>query len=391
MHISVTVNGFSFSRVFPHLKQINILIYKRPFSNFVSVDFKMILEKYIWAIELSGFLVLIFIVQGLLKRFFNKIKEQNHLKETDLLCCIEHATIGPVSTLLWLCFAAFLLDLLSRHLDLQAQIPNLIPMRNAVIIGCLTWFFLRWKTVFLHAAASRHTIVKSTVKPGSLAIIEKTLTIVILFTSLLLILQVFGLNIVPLLAFGSIGAAALGFASKELIANFYGGLMLYTTSPFTINDIIELPQKDILGTVEEIGWYFTTIRSQATKPIYIPNALFSTEYLINQSRMTHRRIEETIGLRFEDIGKMEKIIESIRHLLNTHPDIDKNQPIYTHLSAFGNFSINLEIKAYTFATGYNAFMAVKQAILLKIYILIENSEAKIPYPITEVINRSCNV
>ena len=314
------------------------------------------------------------------RAFFSKLKERNHLKEDDWRYFIEHATLAPVRTLTWILFVAFLIDLSARYFGLIERFSNVALLRNTGVIACLAWFLLRWKRVFLHAAASRNAQGKSSL----IDVVAKFFTIIVIFISLLLILQIFGLNIGPLIAFGGIGAAALGFACKDVIANFCGGLMIHLSRPFGVHDLIELPQMKILGHIEEIGWYFTTVRDLHKKPIYVPNSVFSTEYLVNPSRRTHRRIEEKISLRFADAGKVERLIEKIRDLLANHPEIDNTQFIHVYLLAFGQSSIDIEVKAYTISTREETFLALKQAILLRIYAIIQDEGAEMPFPITEV-------
>ena len=81
-------------------------------------------------------------------------------------------------------------------------------------------------------------------------------------------------HIAPLLAFGSIGAASLGFAGKDVIANFCSGLMLHITRPFVIGDEIMLPEKNLEGNIEEIGWFKTSIRDKEKRAVYLPNNFF---------------------------------------------------------------------------------------------------------------------
>jgi MscS family membrane protein len=192
------------------------------------------------------------------------------------------------------------------------------------------------------------------------------------------------LNIAPLVAFGSIGAATLGIAGRDVIANFFGGFMIYLTRPFMTGDHIELPLKKITAQVEEIGWYFTSVRDPKKQPIYIPNAVFSTEPLINLSRITHRRIEESIGVRYEDLDKIPDIIERIRALLKHHPEVDLHQPIHVFLEKFADTAIQIEIKAYILSTRYEEFMAIRQELLQGIYQIIADAGAKMPLPTMHV-------
>ena len=115
-----------------------------------------------------------------------------------------------------------------------------------------------------------------------------------------MILQSLGVSVSGLLAFGGIGGIAVGFAARDLLANFLGGLSIYLDRPFTVGDWIRSPDREIEGTVEEIGWRMTRIRTFDQRPLYVPNSIFASVALENPSRMNNRRIYETLGIRYED-------------------------------------------------------------------------------------------
>ena len=94
--------------------------------------------------------------------------------------------------------------------------------------------------------------------------------IVVGITGLLTLLQTLGLSISGLMAFGGMGGIAVGFAAKDILANFFGGLFIYTDRPFSVGDWIRSPDRDIEGTVEKIGWRVTRIRTFDKRPLYIP-------------------------------------------------------------------------------------------------------------------------
>ncbi len=238
-----------------------------------------------------------------------------------------------------------------------------------LVVGVLllAWLALKAKKSFVRRTHQKRQEGGHVLDPFTLQIIEKILTILIFFISLMLILQIWGLNVVPLLTFSGIGAAILGFASKDVFSNFFGGLMIYMTRPFAVNDSIEIPSQKIAGTVEEIGWYLTTIRDMQKKSIYVPNSNFSTELLFNHSRMTHRRIEEQIRFRIADADKARSLIQKIRELLAKHPEIDHNEQIDVFLLSISPYGIVIDVKAYSKTTKYLKFMAIKEDILLKIH------------------------
>jgi MscS family membrane protein len=138
------------------------------------------------------------------------------------------------------------------------------------------------------------------------------LRVSVIITAILVALQSLGFNISAVLAFGGIGGIAVGFAAKDLLANFFGGLMIYLDRPFSVGDWIRSPDRSIEGTVEKIGWRLTSIRTFDKRPLYIPNSMFANISVENPSRMTHRRIYETIGVRYEDNKHLPSLLTMLK-------------------------------------------------------------------------------
>lgn len=343
----------------------------------MNLSWLLVLSNYVWLVKLGLFLLLIFFINVFLKQIIWHFKRRAHYKEHDWRGHLDYVFLTPLHVLLWILFAAFTISLTLPHLGIEKNSLNFSSVRNAAIIGCFAWFFLRWKKIFQHSLTERQSRGKLDLDSHSIQIMGKVFSFIVIFISLLIILQIFGLDVMPLIAFGGIGAAAAGFASKEVIANFFSGLMIHLTRPFTVNELIELPGKKILGYIEEIGWYYTSIRDLKKQPVFIPNSMFSTEIMINQSRITHRRIEELISLRYEDAAKVPLLVEQIRNLLNAHPVIDRSQPLYVNMTSFGIASIDIEIKAYTLAMNLEEFLQIKQEIMLKIYELVLSAGANL--------------
>ena len=341
-----------------------------------------------WAIEIAVVVVFLILLNVVLKRVLFQVQRKAKLKENDWRNNIDYAALTPARALLWILLFSVLLDMVTDQLQLSGVFEYIAAIRNAGIVICLAWFLLRWKKVIHQAVAAqpnRKTTSQFTVDPFTLEVVGKVFTILVIFMTLMVVMQLFGLDIFPLLTFGGIGAATLGFAGKDAIANFFGGLMIYLTRPFMINDLIELPGRKVVGFVEEIGWYLTSLRDHEKKPVYIPNSAFATETLINQSRITHRRIDEIIDIRSTDLTKLPKIIEKIHSLFERHTSIDHHQAINIYLKALASGSVQIEVKVYILHTRYDDFMEVRQEILMQICRIIEEEGAEIPVPTTTVI------
>lgn len=155
-------------------------------------------------------------------------------------------------------------------------------------------------------------------------------------TAALVLLQTLGFSVSGVLAFGGIGGIAIGFAARDLLANFFGAIMIYLDRPFSVGDWIRSPDRNIEGTVEDIGWRLTRIRTFDQRPLYVPNAIFANISVENPSRMYNRRINETIGLRYEDIAKVPVIIERVRQYLIDHQDIEtESRTLIVNFNTYG--------------------------------------------------------
>ena len=214
--------------------------------------------------------------------------------------------------------------------------------------------------------------------------IARLVKISISIIAFLLLLRAFGVGITGILAFGGIGGIAIGFAARDILANFFGSLGIFLDRPFAVGDWIRSPDKNIEGVVEYIGWRLTRIRTFENRPLYVPNAIFSNISLENPSRMTHRRIRETIGVRHEDIDKVTPIVADIRQMLTDHPDIDQEKGITAHFTALSPSSLDILVNVHTQKTKGEAFNRVKGDILLKIYHIIQSHGARIALPASAV-------
>ena len=216
--------------------------------------------------------------------------------------------------------------------------------------------------------------------PTTIKAVSKLFRAAVVITAILVIMQFLGYSISGLLAFGGIGGIAVGFAAKDLLANFFGGLMIYLDRPFSVGDWVRSPDKEIEGTVEDVGWRLTRIRTFDKRPLYIPNAVFANISVENPSRMTNRRIYESVGIRYDDIACMNPIVDQVTAMLRDHNEVDSDQVIIVNFDKFAPSSLDFFIYAYTNTTDWVKFHEVKQDVLLKVSEIIQANKAEIAFP-----------
>ncbi|MGM0953394.1 MAG: mechanosensitive ion channel family protein [Pseudomonadota bacterium] len=210
--------------------------------------------------------------------------------------------------------------------------------------------------------------------------ISKLLRAVIVITAVLTALQTMGFSISGVLAFGGVGGIAVGFAAKDMLANFFGGFIIHLDRPFKVGDWIRSPDREIEGVVEQIGWRLTTIRTFDKRPLYVPNATFTTIAVENPSRMHNRRFFEKIGIRYADVHSMKLIVDDIREMLRNHEEIDTDQTLIVNFLAFNASSLDIMVYTFTKTTQWVRFHEIKEELLLKISEIIEGYGAEVAFP-----------
>lgn len=286
---------------------------------------------------------------------------------------------GPILVAMWVVGAGFMLRVLQRQIE-EDFIAEALALRDVLLIICVAWFLTRFigkvcRNVIAARAARGEVVDHTTV--DALGKLTRLITIIVM---LLMIAQTLGFKITGLLALGGVGGIAVGFAAKDLLANFFGGLTIYLDRPFAVGDWIRSPDKSLEGTVEYISWRHTRIRGFNKNPIYVPNSVFTNILVENPSRMSHRRLKETIGLRYDDFALVAPIVNDIKAMLLAHPDIDPQQTLIVNFNQFGPSSLDLMIYTFTKTTVWVTFHEVKQDILLKIGQIIAGHGAQIAFP-----------
>ncbi len=324
-------------------------------------------------------LLLDFLQKRILKKLYNRLRRTSTYWDDAMLDALHL----PLSVLIWLVGVTFAAQIAGRETE-AVVFKAVEPIRDVGVIVLLAWFLMRFikraaDNIIMQKLVSDPTFDRTTVEA-----VAKLLRISVVITAGLVVLQALGYSISGVLAFGGVGGIAVGFAARDMLANFFGGMVVYMDRPFSVGDWVRSPDREIEGTVEEIGWRVTRIRTFDKRPIYIPNAAFTTITVENPSRMTNRRIYETVGIRYDDAGKMGDIVAEVKEMIENHADIDTNQTIIVNFDEFAASSLNFFVYAFTKTVKWAEYHEVKQDVLLKIIGIIEKHGAECAFPTTTV-------
>ena len=289
-----------------------------------------------------------------------------------------HALRKPVVAFVWLQGVYWAAEVAHRYSKAEIFSANGKLLQLGFIV-VLVWTFLRFIKQAEGILASP-VKMKTPMDYTTVSAISKLARAVLIITGSLTAFQSMGFSISGVLAFGGVGGIAIGFAAKDLLANFFGGFIIHLDRPFKVGDWVRSPDRNIEGTVEHIGWRLTTVRTFDKRPLYIPNAVFTTIAVENPSRMFNRRISETIGIRYTDVSGMAQIVADIRTMLENHEDIDQNQTLIVNFLAFNASSLDIMVYTFTRTIQWVRFHEVKQDVLLKISDIIESYGAEVAFP-----------
>ncbi len=231
-------------------------------------------------------------------------------------------------------------------------------------------------------------------------------TIVIIAISMLLVRM--GVNITGLVASLGIGGLAVALAAQNTLSNFFGLLKIIFDNSFSQGDWIETT--DAEGTVVEIGFISTMIRTFDNAMITVPNATLANSPLKNWSKRTvGRRIKMHIGVTYgsrrEDVMKA---VEEIKTMLVEHPGIASPKKIdgdffkrrtrrekklisiedkygvkatlLVYLDEFAESSINILVYCFSKSVVWQDWLDVKQDVLLKIWEILDRNNLEFAFP-----------
>lgn len=285
----------------------------------------------------------------------------------------------PLPAVIWIVGIAFAAGIVARESN-TAIFDSVPHVRNIGVIVCFAWYLLRLIRNVTRNIVDSQNAKGEVVDHTTIDALSKLARLSVVITTVLVAMQTLGFSVSGILAAGGIGGLAIGFAAKDLLANFFGGLTIYLDRPFSVGDWIRSPDKAIEGTVEYISWRHTRIRAFNKNPIYVPNAVFTSIVVENPSRMSHRRIKETIGIRYYDFNVLGEIVAEVKSMLQNHPEIDTSQTLIVNFNTFGPSSLDFFIYTFTKTTNWVYYHEVKQDVLMKVAVIIEKHGAQIAFP-----------
>ncbi len=299
---------------------------------------------------------------------------------------LRRPLVATVWIIAGLALADLLVDLTAHLMPGNADVSQLTtamktdvlpPARVIVIVLALTLFLTSLTRGFQHElerqlAEQNGTGVTAVQGLGSMVVG------LIWVLGILSALNGVGVDTTAVLAVLGLSSAGLAFAAKDLLGNFFGGVMLLFNRPFETGDAVSV--KGVDGTIERIGLYATQIRGSDKRLVWIPNQTFTAAIVENPSRRTHRRFAETIGLRYDDLEATPAVMDALRALLDAEQGFDQTQARRVSLAGYGPSSVDIALLAYSADTGSDDFEALRARVLLAVADVVHGQGANFAFP-----------
>ena len=218
---------------------------------------------------------------------------------------------------------------------------------------------------------------KLPIEDNALVIIHNIINIIITFVGIMVIAGSLGINTTSLVAAFSIFGLAVSLSLQNIMANAANAINLYANHPFKIGDYVDVG--GIEGTVVDITFMFTQIRTYKNELIYIPNSTVGSAIIKNFSAEKYRRVEYKIGASYDN--KVEDVKNALFELLREEELVVQTEDIVVFVQDYGPSSIDYTLRAYTKNENYQACMwSIKSHIKEK----FDQKGISIPYPQLDV-------
>ena len=216
--------------------------------------------------------------------------------------------------------------------------------------------------------------------------LERAARIIIWIIGLGIILDIFGIQIGPLVAGLGLFSVAVALGAQDLFKNLISGLLIIGENRFQPGDRIEVPGS-LHGMVEDIGFRSTLIRMFDTAPMLVPNKDLSDVKVINHGNMQYRRISWTLNLIYSTTQEqLAKICDEVTTFITTSDEFinNPNQESFARTEELASSSIDVRVLCYTDPVGLTDFSKIKQNLIFEIIKIVRNNGSEFAYPSTSV-------
>ncbi|MER2997347.1 mechanosensitive ion channel family protein [Pontibacter populi] len=340
--------------------------------------------NYLWFV---GILLFGFIFKTMLSKLVSTVlyKLVKRFWHEDNLPTFRKLLIQPLEVLLFLVFLYFAFQVLDYPMD-PSEIRKGDPFLKTFffrtyqvfVIVALTWVVLRLVDfvglIFQHRTERTASKMDDQLVPFFK---DFSKVMVVIFSIMVMLGTVFGVNVAGLVAGLGVGGLAIAFAAKESLENLLASFTIFLDHPFVVGDLVEVG--GITGTIEKIGFRSTRIRTLEKSFVTVPNKSMIDKPLNNLTLRTFRRVQFDLTLTYDtSSAQIRAIVTDLQQFIDSHPNT--NQDGVVRFQSLGSSSKNVMVLYFVESMDWNEYVNIKEEITYKVVEIVERHGAEFAFP-----------
>ncbi|MEM7070413.1 MAG: mechanosensitive ion channel family protein [Pseudomonadota bacterium] len=324
-------------------------------------------------IVLAVFFLIFRIVANNLQRFVIKSVSKIGVSIDDQL---SHKLIHPLR---------FLVLVIGLFIALEiSKLPEKASLFLSLIVQTLLQFFIFQIIYHLIPAITQllEHWANNTFRTSFLIWTSKVARVVVIFICGVSILQLWGIQVAPIIGGLGLLGAAIALGSQDLFKNLIAGFLIVSENRFALKDTIHVAGL-VEGTVEKIGMRSCLLRQFDDCPVYVPNTQLSDAAVINYTRRRNRRINWYVGLEYgSNVEQLKTIRQQIEDYIMGNDKFikDKTMPVFVKVDRFSDSSIDLLVYCFSKGNQWEDWLNVKQDLAIEIKKIVEKNNAAFAFP-----------
>ena len=212
--------------------------------------------------------------------------------------------------------------------------------------------------------------------------LRKTLEVLIWIIAAAMILDIWGIQVGPIIAGLGLFGVALALGAQDVFKNIFAGIFILSENRFQKGDRIRIGDS-LHGIVDHIGFRSTTVRLFDSSPVFVPNADLSDAQVVNHQMMEIRRLDWAINLTYNTkINQLKKICQDIESFITDKKNlpVDLTKDNFVKVSELGSSSIDLKLICHTDPVAFADFADLKEKLIFKIIEAVESNGSDFAFP-----------
>ena len=258
------------------------------------------------------------------------------------------------------------------------------------------WFILSSKIVRIFVIVNAERVIAEFISPESkimrkvgesekfsenkvaISIISKVIKVILYIVAGFMIIADLGYDLSGLITGLGLSSVVIALAAQELAENLLSGFAIITDKPFEIGDYIQVGSYS--GTVEEIKFRSTKIRTAENAIVTIQNSKIVSESVVNISKIDKRRVDLNLRLPLDiTASQISELMESIKLVLYSNTEVIANS-LQVNVGEITEDSVKIAIYFFVNIIEFTDFLKFKTKANLNIINLLEDKKIKLVYP-----------